>query len=219
MDAIAPRFVLQTLCSRNRAHRLFEAIADFDIFAGNLIVVPRSDKVAYLSDRIARLVRILAPVWQFQQISILISGEYQEISLKSLLERYPALLRVSGKFDDARRIERLEQNQYCLEAVLEYLKTKGTLYKIDSSGVYWEAFYRHPNPKIPPEQLIGKTVFQVLPPENQEAAQLILRSVRDCIALTQTLEVDYSIWDRGYHATFIPVRNQNFCYVLVNRTQ
>ena len=213
----SPLTALRELCDRNRAHKLFQAIARFDVNGSNAILVPAEGKTGYLADRVVRLVLLLLPVWRLQRLFLLVNEEYQVISLQSLEKRYPVLSKAQGRFDHERRVEQLEQNGQCFEAILSYLKSQGTLYKIDASGVYLEAFYRQPNPRLSAEQLVGRSVLDVLPPENKASAQAILRAVRQCIATGVQTTIDYPIWERHYQAVLIPIKDQNFCYVLVNQ--
>ncbi|PSB25374.1 hypothetical protein [Stenomitos frigidus] len=211
------RAAFQQLCDRNRASKLFHAIAQFDINGENVMLAPVEGKAGYLAARLVQLVLLLLPVWKIQRLFLLVNQEYQVISLQSLEARYPAILKAQGRFDQARRVEQLEQNCQCFEAILDYLKTQGTLYKIDSGGVYLEAFYRHSSPRITAEQMVGRSLFQVLPPENWDAAQTILKAVQYCIASGKRLEITYPIWERHYQAVLIPIKDQSFCYAMVNR--
>lgn len=213
----SPLSALRELCHRNRALKLFQAVARFELNGENAILVPAKGKTGYLADRVVRLVLLLLPVWRLQRLFLLINDEYQVISLQGLEQRYPALSKAQGRFDHNRRVEQLEQNGQCFEAILSYLKSQGTLYKIDASGVYLEAFYREANPRLAPEQLIGRSVLHVLPPENEASAQAVLQAVRQCITTGVQMRIVYPIWERHYQATLIPIKDQNFCYVLVNQ--
>lgn len=217
-DTLTTRGILSVIFSRNNARQLLEKVViRLEDYA--LLLFPKEGHTRFVISRIPLIAKLCNQIYSFNRILIRLPAGFQEISVKSLMTFYPNLLKsANGSFEQKQHLERLNQMAACCEVLENYLCSQGTLYKVSVDGIYLDAKYRNPAPRIPPENLIGKSLFDVFPAENQESASLVLRKIREAVAQEQQVDIDYPMWERSYHTCIIPITGRNMAYLLVKRT-
>jgi hypothetical protein len=148
-----------------------------------------------------RLVRlILTTEAQFEFIEF----NQNRVCVSQLLKLFPGLAQnPEGVLDRKRKMEQLAQNAERYRALLGFATHRATVFIVATNGVYKDIhLQRGVAPKIPPEQMLNRSLLEVLP--DAQVAAYILENIQQAYAENKARTIEYGLWDRQYRSEIYP---------------
>ena len=189
--------------------RFRKAVVRYGFFSKMAVIQTREPFTVYAKIySLIRLIRLCGHpatqigIHELDEMGKVCREDYHKIS-RLIVLRPKVLLKSDGVYDRKLTMSILEQNAARFQALASFVTANATLFGIGVDGIYKKVKVQEGvESKIAPEDMEGRSLFEVLPSE--ETALSILAQIKQAYEANKPRTIQYGLWDRKYESTILP---------------